>query len=37
MLRNNSKQSLDFLYSPEEEKERLRWEDLQKRKGLSLE
>jgi len=37
MLRSNSKQWGIRVVSPEEEKERLQWEYLQKRKVLSLE
>ena len=37
MLRRNSKSLGNHVVSPEEEKERLQWEGLQKRKFLSLE
>jgi len=36
MLRSNSKSLGNHVVSPEEEKERLQWEDLQKRKVLTL-
>jgi len=37
MLGSNSKSLGNHVVSPEEEKERLQWGDLQKRKVLSLE
>ena len=37
MLRSNSKSLVNHVVSPEEEKERQQWEDLQKRKVFSLE
>jgi len=35
MLRSNSKSLGNHVVSPEEEKERLQWEDLQKKEGFN--
>jgi len=37
MLRSNSKSLGNHVVNPEEEKERLQWKDLQKKKVLNLE